>query len=769
MQSRLRNLKSRFEKDSMTEKYDAIFKDYETDKIIEKVSDHEVEKDLIHYLPHRGVMREDKETTKLRVVFDASCSNGSSPSLNDCLYPGPNLLCKIFDILLRFQSNPIAILSNIKQAFLNIEIAKVHQDFLRLLWFEDPFNPSSELVIYRFLRLVFGLTSSPFILNATIRHHLQKFSSSDSEFVQRFLEDLYVDDCTLGCRSVEEGKEFYEKSMTVLENGGFHLRKWVTNHKMLQDFFDMRKDGSVESNLKKVLGVQWDLDSDEFVFSFVEILKLARSLPMTKRNVLKVGATFFDPLGFISPITTRVKSIFQLLCKDKSDWDDKISGDILSVWEKFLVDLENFTDLRIKRFAFVEVTANIQSVTLHGFCDSSLQSYCGVLYLQIFTSVGIRVYLLAAKTKVAPLKELSIARSELLGCVLLIDLIDQVKCAINGRVMLTDVKCWSDSEVALCWIKGRGKRWKPWVENRVVKIRKVVDDENWSYVEGKNNPADVPTRICEKGDFQKWFEGPVYLYTGDRVGFFDVERQISDCDVLLESSKTSRKIANNPQVLSITAEVDSETSNSYVSSKQNVNILCVVDITRFSFFEKLLNTTAYVLRFIRNIKARIENKNPLLEQCPTAEELEAANAYWIIAEQQVIRESKGYEKMKNSLKLFEAENSILCVKGRFGNTSWDENVKHPMLIGGAERHFTVFLVRYGHAKVVHCGVEATLNWLRTKYWITKGRKTVKQILLKCVICRRFNARVLLPPETPDLPSFRVDGPILKLFTLRGVN
>ena len=68
---------------------------------------------------------------------------------------------------------------------------------------------------------------------------------------------------------------------------------------------------------------------------------------------------------------------------------------------------------------------------------------------------------------------------------MLIDLIDQVKGAIDGRVMLTDVKCWSDSEVALCWIKGRGKRWKLWVENRVVKIRKVVDDENWSYAEGR--------------------------------------------------------------------------------------------------------------------------------------------------------------------------------------------------------------------------------------------------------------------------------------------
>ena len=193
-------------------------------------------------------------------------------------FPGPNMLCKMFDIVLRFRLNPIAIQSDIKQAFWTLRLQRNTRIFC-FLWFEDPFDPSSELVIYQFFEAGIWLTRSPFILNATIRHHLQKFSS-DSEIVQRYL-DLYVDDWTSGCRSVEEGKEFYEKSMTSLGNGGFHLRKWVANHKVLQDFFDMRKDGSVESNLKKVLGVQWDLESDEFVFSFVEILKLARSLPMT--------------------------------------------------------------------------------------------------------------------------------------------------------------------------------------------------------------------------------------------------------------------------------------------------------------------------------------------------------------------------------------------------------------------------------------------------------------------------------------------------------
>ena len=102
--------------------------------IIEKVPFDEISKNpgQVYYLPHRPILREDKETTKTRAVFDASCGS-DGPSLNDCLYSGPNLLSEIFDILLRFRFSFIAILAEIKQAFLNVEISKEHRDFLRLL------------------------------------------------------------------------------------------------------------------------------------------------------------------------------------------------------------------------------------------------------------------------------------------------------------------------------------------------------------------------------------------------------------------------------------------------------------------------------------------------------------------------------------------------------------------------------------------------------------------------------------------------------------
>ena len=174
--ARLKNLKHRLERNDLLTDYDGIFKDYEANNIIERVPQEEIEVEagLVHYLPRRPVVREEKETTKIRAVFDASCSNNGQ-SLNDCLYPGPNLLSKIFVILLRFRLNPVAILADIKQAFLNVEIAEEHRNFLRFLWYDDLPSGNQEVIIYRFLRLVFGLTSSPFVLNGTIRHHLGEF------------------------------------------------------------------------------------------------------------------------------------------------------------------------------------------------------------------------------------------------------------------------------------------------------------------------------------------------------------------------------------------------------------------------------------------------------------------------------------------------------------------------------------------------------------------------------------------------------------------
>ena len=161
---RLKSLKKRLNNNpELLNEYDKIIADYKNKGIVEVVHDPgwDTEPGGVHYLPHRAVIRADKETTKVRVVFDASANVESSPSLNQCLESGPNLLKNIFDILLRFRLNEIGMTADIRQAFLNIEIHEEHRNFLRFLWYDEVSKDDAKIIVLRFLRVVFGVNSSP--------------------------------------------------------------------------------------------------------------------------------------------------------------------------------------------------------------------------------------------------------------------------------------------------------------------------------------------------------------------------------------------------------------------------------------------------------------------------------------------------------------------------------------------------------------------------------------------------------------------------------
>ena len=140
----------------------------------------------------------DKETTKVRVLFDVSMKNGNEPSLNDCLYAGPCLLEQLYDILVQFRLRNIILISDIKQAFLNVVIRDEDRDYLRFLWYDNPFSTEPNIIILSFLCVVFGVISSPFLLNATIKYHLEHYLNDAKDFVEKFLNDLYFDDSTSG-------------------------------------------------------------------------------------------------------------------------------------------------------------------------------------------------------------------------------------------------------------------------------------------------------------------------------------------------------------------------------------------------------------------------------------------------------------------------------------------------------------------------------------------------------------------------------------------
>ena len=214
--------------------YDKIIKDQLKSGIIEiikhespsETSQDDCCKPRLHYLPHHGVVRQDSQTTKLRIVYNGSArALGDQYSLNDCLQTGPNHIPKLFNILIRFRWHKIAITADIEKAFLMIGIDQADRDFLRFLWIKDPFKSPYELIHLRFTRLVFGICPSPAILGSVLWHHIDKFESEWPELTKKLKDSFYVDDLLAGASDVRSARDFCMQSKRIMAAAGMNLRK----------------------------------------------------------------------------------------------------------------------------------------------------------------------------------------------------------------------------------------------------------------------------------------------------------------------------------------------------------------------------------------------------------------------------------------------------------------------------------------------------------------------------------------------------------------
>ncbi|KAK3889709.1 hypothetical protein Pcinc_006275 [Petrolisthes cinctipes] len=231
-EKRLSNLCHRFQKDPrLKEEYDAVFRAYEKKGICEEVPPSQLKSvHPTYYLPHRPVVRESSSSTKVRPVFDASAAGYNGVSLNDCLDAGPSLNPDLVETLLRFRKWQVAFTADISKAFLQINVREDDRDVHRFLW-----QCGDQVRTMRFLRVPFGNKSSPFLLNAIIKHHLQFFSHS--EVVQELKENLYVDDWLSGADSIEEGKVKFTEACSILAKAGMTLTKWSSNSKDMMGCF----------------------------------------------------------------------------------------------------------------------------------------------------------------------------------------------------------------------------------------------------------------------------------------------------------------------------------------------------------------------------------------------------------------------------------------------------------------------------------------------------------------------------------------------------
>ena len=553
---------------------------------------------------------------------------------------------------------------------------------------------------------------------------------------------------------MEEGKELYETAKIRMKEGGFNLRKWKTNDQTLAEEFKCKTEevksgkceqsddtyvkevlGAENSDSKtKVLGITWDMIADKFEFDLTKVGKSDPEARITKRSILSMIAKLFDPLGLVSPIIVSAKVLFQELCTMKLGWDDELPEQMQNRWKAVVSDLNSVGMISLPRCLYKKNAGEIKNCYLHGFSDASKKAYCAMVYLVYETEEGMHSRLICAKTRVAPLKELSIPRLELMSARILSTLMKTVYNALTPQVKIDGCKYWLDSKTTLFWINNQGE-WRQFVQHRVNEILKITKKEEWGHCVGVCNPADLGSRGVSASvlkDSRLWWEGPHWLSMSKE--HWPSHFPVQDSD---EVRSEKKKVVS-----------------AMITTEQNLQgISQIVDIERFDSLGKLLRVTALVLRFIKNVKARKTGNEPKTGK-QDAQEIFEAEKLWIKEAQEELQKQARYKNLVIQLGIFE-DGKILRCKGRLGNSDLELESKYPIILPG-EYRFTQLVIEDCHRRIKHDGLKATLTEYRTRFWTTKGRQYVKKVIGNCSKCKRTHGKSYGVPPVAPLPEFRVE-------------
>ncbi|GFX16618.1 integrase catalytic domain-containing protein [Trichonephila clavipes] len=285
------------ETDSVEKKqYREIIRDYTEQGIIEEVKTETTDNKLkrpVYYLPHQAIRKDGRLTSKTRIVFDAGSPQNNELSLNDLLWPGINLNPNLLEILINCRLNAIAFCSDIKQAFLQICLADEHKDAVRFLWNDDEpcVHIKPKLQVYCFNRVNFGVCSSPFLLEATFRQHIEKYKHEFPDTVELLDRNFYVDDLISGGNEFEEALQTSRRAKNIMEAAGMDLRKWITNDANLMEQWNkenfnvhpVHETVSLGADGAKVLGLSWNTNEAYLTTDTKSLLEFV-SLDIKIRN-----------------------------------------------------------------------------------------------------------------------------------------------------------------------------------------------------------------------------------------------------------------------------------------------------------------------------------------------------------------------------------------------------------------------------------------------------------------------------------------------------
>ena len=492
--------------------YQQVIDEYLQKNYIRRVPSSEDKSEAEWLLPHFPVIRPDRATTKVRIVFDASAIY-QGRSLNTETLTGPKLQSNIFDILVRFRKELVALAGDVSQMYHQLVLQPDDRPFHRFLWRD--LDSSRRPETYEFQRFIFGGRYCPFCAQYVWQQHARDHKEQYPLAAEAVLKNCYMDDLMLSVKSIEEARTMRKQITELGDKAGFHFRKRISHRpEVIQDIPDQDRAteidlGKTELPTTKTLGVLWNAHEDKFSFQF--------SAPpdefvCTKRNVLKKTATIFDPLGFLSPFIVRGKLLMQEAWTEAVTWDEVLPFQLTKKWKTWFGELPDLAKVKIPR-CLKDPHSKEERLTIHTFTDASEKTYAAAVYARYeFEDGSFGTRLIAAKTRLAPLKALSIPRLELMGAVIGLRLTKQV-CEALG-IERNKATYWSDSCNVGYWIHGQSRNFKPFIAHRVGEIHEDSNPDQWRYVPGKLNPADHGTRGLTGEDLinnECWWCGPKFL------------------------------------------------------------------------------------------------------------------------------------------------------------------------------------------------------------------------------------------------------------------
>ncbi|XP_053692180.1 uncharacterized protein LOC128740643 [Sabethes cyaneus] len=470
------------------------------------------------YLPVFPVINSNKPG-KIRMVFDAAAKvNGVS--LNSVLLTGPDQLVSLLTVLFKFREFRFAVVGDIREMFFQVRMRVQDQRSQMILW--NSGNPNEDPVTYVVSVMTFGAACSPSCAHYVKNLNADRFVEQFPRAVESIKYEHYVDDMLCSVETEEEAVQLARDVRFVHSQASFEIRNWLSNSSKVTA--SLQEDTTTEKNInpctematEKVLGMWWDTASDTFTFRLspkhdAKLLSGAR-MP-TKREVLRTLMAIYGPIGLIGNFLMYLKILLQEIWRSGCAWDDEIAGSLAEKWLTWVAVLPDVRNVRVPRCYRVITSANTTNdVQLHIFCDASENGIAAVAYFRFEENGVIECAMIGSKTRVAPLKFLSIPRLELQAAVIGARLAGNI--ASSHRIKISQQIFWTDSRDVVCWIRSDHRRFSQFVAFRVSELLETTRVNDWRWVPTRLNVADDGTKWQRLPDLRptsRWFCGPDFL------------------------------------------------------------------------------------------------------------------------------------------------------------------------------------------------------------------------------------------------------------------